>query len=146
MNRNRIRIISCVCLSNPKLWTRSAARSRIAKLFVLVESSEEVLSGFCTQLALRGATVLVVTGIDFKTSGASVCRIQSSELGLLLELGLRLLYCSSHPERCCGFFAQNSGGGRKAAGLVMRGVDSQTSDAFACRIQRSNNIHFKSEC
>eukprot|EP00959_Pyramimonas_sp_CCMP1952_P194872 4075082-Pyramimonas_sp.AAC.1 len=36
----------------------------------------------------------------------SACRIQSSELCLLSELGPRSCsYCSSHPERCCGFSA-----------------------------------------
>eukprot|EP00959_Pyramimonas_sp_CCMP1952_P452456 9466623-Pyramimonas_sp.AAC.2 len=33
----------------------------------------------------RGATGLVITGTDPETSGASVFRIQRSELGLLLE-------------------------------------------------------------
>eukprot|EP00959_Pyramimonas_sp_CCMP1952_P385310 8075344-Pyramimonas_sp.AAC.1 len=28
----------------------------------------------------------------------------------------------------------------------MRGVDSQTSDAGVCRIQRSETIHYKSDC
>eukprot|EP00959_Pyramimonas_sp_CCMP1952_P234036 4890655-Pyramimonas_sp.AAC.1 len=51
-----------------------------------------MLSVLLTELALSGATVLVITEIDFKTSGASCCRMQSSELGLLPELGLRN-YC-----------------------------------------------------
>eukprot|EP00959_Pyramimonas_sp_CCMP1952_P175267 3662772-Pyramimonas_sp.AAC.1 len=66
-------MISRVRLSNPEHWTWSAARSRIAKLFVLFESSSEVVSVLCTQLGLRGATGLVVTGIDLKRSGASAC-------------------------------------------------------------------------
>eukprot|EP00959_Pyramimonas_sp_CCMP1952_P316904 6633216-Pyramimonas_sp.AAC.1 len=62
-----------------------------------------------------------------------------------LELGTRsaartrcakLLYHSSHPQSCCRFSALNSGF-RRAAGLVITEVDSQTSDAFACRIRRS---------
>eukprot|EP00959_Pyramimonas_sp_CCMP1952_P338015 7078532-Pyramimonas_sp.AAC.1 len=48
----------------------------------------------------------------------------------------KLLYCSSHPERCCRFSAFNSGSS-EAPGLVITGVDSQKSDASACRIQRS---------
>eukprot|EP00959_Pyramimonas_sp_CCMP1952_P270832 5661894-Pyramimonas_sp.AAC.1 len=60
---------------------------------------------------------MAVTGIDLKTSGASTCRVQSSELGLLSELGQQnYLYCSSYPERCCRFSALNSGC-RGAAGL-----------------------------
>eukprot|EP00959_Pyramimonas_sp_CCMP1952_P186879 3907801-Pyramimonas_sp.AAC.1 len=72
-----------------------------------------------------------------KTSGASVCRIQSSELGLLPELGpqhyciVRVILGGAvgllHLTRLVG----------GAAGLVITGVDSQTSDASACRIQRS---------
>eukprot|EP00959_Pyramimonas_sp_CCMP1952_P347290 7273898-Pyramimonas_sp.AAC.1 len=54
----------------------------------------------------------------------SVCRIQSSELGLLFEL-----------ESCCWFSALDSGC-RGAAGPVT-GVDSRTFDASACCIQRS---------
>eukprot|EP00959_Pyramimonas_sp_CCMP1952_P093995 1966209-Pyramimonas_sp.AAC.1 len=46
----------------------------------------------------------------------------------------KLLNCSSHPERCSRFSALTSGC-RGAAGLVMTGVDSQTSDASTCRIQ-----------
>eukprot|EP00959_Pyramimonas_sp_CCMP1952_P104315 2180177-Pyramimonas_sp.AAC.1 len=52
------------------------------------------------------------------------CRIQSSELGLLLELGPRIYsYSPSHPERCCRFSAQDSGC-RGAAGLVITVIDS----------------------
>ncbi len=80
--------------------------------------------------------MLLGTAIDLKTSGASACGSQSSELGLLPELGPRTCsYCSSHLERCCRFSALNSGC-RGAAGLVITGIDSETSDASACRIQR----------
>eukprot|EP00959_Pyramimonas_sp_CCMP1952_P074995 1567211-Pyramimonas_sp.AAC.1 len=49
---------------------------------------------------------MAVTGIDLKTSGASACRIQGSEIGLLPELGQQnCSYCSSYPERCCRFSA-----------------------------------------
>eukprot|EP00959_Pyramimonas_sp_CCMP1952_P055436 1158802-Pyramimonas_sp.AAC.1 len=48
--------------------------------------------------------------IDSETSGASACRIESSQLCLLPELGPRnYSYCSSHPVRCCGFPALSSG-------------------------------------
>eukprot|EP00959_Pyramimonas_sp_CCMP1952_P275476 5757943-Pyramimonas_sp.AAC.1 len=40
---------SRVRLLNAELSTRSAARSRMAKLFVLFESAWEMLSGLCTQ-------------------------------------------------------------------------------------------------
>eukprot|EP00959_Pyramimonas_sp_CCMP1952_P441725 9247842-Pyramimonas_sp.AAC.1 len=60
--------------------------------------------------------------------------MQSSELGLLPELGSQLFCCSCHPERCCRFSALISGC-RGAAGVVMTGVDSQTSDAPAGRMQ-----------
>ena len=81
--------------------------------------------------------MLLVTGIDFETSGASVRRTESSELGLLLE---------RDPRNCCiirvilrgtlGFLhlTQAAWG---AAELVITGIDPQTSDASACRIQRS---------
>eukprot|EP00959_Pyramimonas_sp_CCMP1952_P325291 6808794-Pyramimonas_sp.AAC.1 len=43
------------------------------------------------------ATGLVIRETDSETSGASACRIQSSELGLLPELGPRnYSYCSSN--------------------------------------------------
>eukprot|EP00959_Pyramimonas_sp_CCMP1952_P233154 4872493-Pyramimonas_sp.AAC.1 len=45
---NRFEDIRRVRLSNTKLGTLSAARIRSAKLFVLFESSSEVLSGFST--------------------------------------------------------------------------------------------------
>eukprot|EP00959_Pyramimonas_sp_CCMP1952_P458773 9477184-Pyramimonas_sp.AAC.1 len=62
------------------------------------------------KLSTRGAAGLVVTEIDLETSAASACRIQSSELGLLPELGLRnYSYCSSHAERCCRFPALKLG-------------------------------------
>ena len=81
--------------------------------------------------------MLLVTGIDFETPGASVRRTESSELGLLLE---------RDPRNCCiirvilrgtlGFLhlTQAVWG---AAELVITGIDPQTSDASACRIQRS---------
>ena len=81
--------------------------------------------------------MLLVTGIDFETSGASVRRTESSELGLLLE---------RDSQNCCiirvilrgtlGFLhlTQAVWG---AAELVITGIDPQTSDASACRIQRS---------
>eukprot|EP00959_Pyramimonas_sp_CCMP1952_P336965 7056431-Pyramimonas_sp.AAC.1 len=48
-------------------------------------------------------------GIGSERSGAPPCRIQSSELCLLLELGpSNYSYCSSYPERCCGFPALSS--------------------------------------
>eukprot|EP00959_Pyramimonas_sp_CCMP1952_P313164 6555146-Pyramimonas_sp.AAC.1 len=51
----------------------------------------------------RAATVLAVTAIHLKTSGSFACRIQSSELGLLPELGPHNhSYCSSHPEDLLG--------------------------------------------
>ena len=74
---------------------------------------------------------------NFETSGASVRRTESSELGLLLE---------RDPRNCCiirvmlrdtlGFLhlTQAVWG---AAELVITGIDPQTSDASACRIQRS---------
>eukprot|EP00959_Pyramimonas_sp_CCMP1952_P403521 8455625-Pyramimonas_sp.AAC.1 len=62
------------------------------------------------------AIVLMVTAIDLDTSGASACGIQSSEIGLLPELGRNCSYCSSHPERCCRLSALISGC-RGAAGL-----------------------------
>ncbi len=80
---------------------------------------------------------MVITGIDSETSGASVCRIQSSALGLLPELGPRnYSYCSRHLQRCCRFSALNSGC-KGAAGLVITGIDSETSGASACCIQMS---------
>eukprot|EP00959_Pyramimonas_sp_CCMP1952_P102617 2146555-Pyramimonas_sp.AAC.1 len=70
------------------------------------------------------AAWLVITRIDSETSGASVFRIQSFELCLLPELGLRKYsHCASYPDR--------------AVGLVIREVDLQTSDASTCRMQRS---------
>eukprot|EP00959_Pyramimonas_sp_CCMP1952_P121324 2537004-Pyramimonas_sp.AAC.1 len=58
--------------------------------------------------------------MDLETSGASACGIQSSEIGLLPELGPRSCSCcSSHPERCCRLSALNSGCSG-AAGLVIR--------------------------
>eukprot|EP00959_Pyramimonas_sp_CCMP1952_P427956 8962481-Pyramimonas_sp.AAC.1 len=76
---------------------------------------------FCQFSALnsgcRGATELVLTGIDSETSVASAYRIQSSELGLLPELGPRnYSYYSSHLQRWCRFSALNSGC-KGAAGL-----------------------------
>eukprot|EP00959_Pyramimonas_sp_CCMP1952_P149182 3121562-Pyramimonas_sp.AAC.1 len=81
-----------------------------------------------------GATVLVITEIDLETSGASAGRIQSSELGLLPESGLRN-YCIVRVilRGAVGFLHLTRAVGG-AAGLVMTGVDSQTSDAFVCRI------------
>eukprot|EP00959_Pyramimonas_sp_CCMP1952_P305217 6387392-Pyramimonas_sp.AAC.1 len=79
-----------VRFSNPELRTLSAAQTRSAKLLLL------------------GAAGLVLTGIDSETSDASVCRMQRSELCLILELGLpNYSYCSSHLERCD--YARNSG-------------------------------------
>eukprot|EP00959_Pyramimonas_sp_CCMP1952_P084794 1773236-Pyramimonas_sp.AAC.1 len=57
--------------------------------------------GFLHSTRAEGATVLVVTGIDLKTSDASAFAIQSSEFGLLPESGLRNYYIV--PERCCRF-------------------------------------------
>eukprot|EP00959_Pyramimonas_sp_CCMP1952_P401470 8412267-Pyramimonas_sp.AAC.1 len=60
-------------------------------------------------------------------------RLLNRELGTRSAVRARfakILYCS---ERCW-FSALNSGCG-EAAGLVLAGVDSQTSDASACRIQ-----------
>eukprot|EP00959_Pyramimonas_sp_CCMP1952_P261651 5471422-Pyramimonas_sp.AAC.1 len=43
-----------------------------------------------------------MTGIDSETSDLSACRIERSELGLILEPGLpNYSCCSSHPEKCC---------------------------------------------
>eukprot|EP00959_Pyramimonas_sp_CCMP1952_P207111 4332519-Pyramimonas_sp.AAC.1 len=57
----------------------------------------------------RGATGLLLTGIDSETLGASFCEIQSSELGVLPELGPQnCSYLSSHLERCCPFSALDS--------------------------------------
>ncbi len=71
---------------------------------------------------LGPAPVLRVTYIDFHTSGACVGRFQSSELGLLLELGSQNYYIIR-----VGWLQ----------GWESTLVDSQTSDAPACRIQRS---------
>eukprot|EP00959_Pyramimonas_sp_CCMP1952_P402713 8438840-Pyramimonas_sp.AAC.1 len=72
-----------------------------------------------------------------KTSGAFACRIRSFQLGLLPELDPRSCsYFSSHPERCCRFPALDpaAGGGCRAGD---HRIDSETSDASACRMQRS---------
>eukprot|EP00959_Pyramimonas_sp_CCMP1952_P308095 6447881-Pyramimonas_sp.AAC.1 len=58
-------------------------------------------------------------------------RLWNPELGTRSAARTRfakLSYCSSHRQRCCRFFALISR-------LVMTGVDSQTSDASASRIQ-----------
>eukprot|EP00959_Pyramimonas_sp_CCMP1952_P273730 5721506-Pyramimonas_sp.AAC.1 len=53
---------------------------------------------------------MVVTRSDLESLSASACRIQSSELGLLPELGPRnYSYCSRHHERYCRLSALNSG-------------------------------------
>eukprot|EP00959_Pyramimonas_sp_CCMP1952_P107273 2243037-Pyramimonas_sp.AAC.1 len=81
-------------------------------------------------------SAVLVTAIDLETSAASACGIESSEIGLLPELGRRnCSYWSSHPERCCRLSALNTGS-RGAAGRVT-GIDSETSHASACRIRRS---------
>eukprot|EP00959_Pyramimonas_sp_CCMP1952_P070387 1469913-Pyramimonas_sp.AAC.1 len=50
--------------------------------------------------ALRVATGLVITETNSQTSGASACRMQRSELGLLLKLDPQNYSCrSSHPDR-----------------------------------------------
>eukprot|EP00959_Pyramimonas_sp_CCMP1952_P250396 5233646-Pyramimonas_sp.AAC.1 len=47
---------------------------------------------------------MTISGIDSETSGAPARQMQSSELGVLPELGLRnYSYSSSHLERCCRF-------------------------------------------
>eukprot|EP00959_Pyramimonas_sp_CCMP1952_P159912 3344577-Pyramimonas_sp.AAC.1 len=79
----------------------------------------------------------MLTETDSESSGAFVCYIQRSELGLLLELGPRdYSYSSSHLERCCRFSLLNSGC-RGATGLVITKIDSERSGASACRMQRS---------
>eukprot|EP00959_Pyramimonas_sp_CCMP1952_P179904 3762038-Pyramimonas_sp.AAC.1 len=54
--------------------------------------------------AIGGAAGLVRTGVHSQTLDVSVCRIQMSELGLILEQDSRnYLYGSSDLERCCRF-------------------------------------------
>eukprot|EP00959_Pyramimonas_sp_CCMP1952_P468448 9493274-Pyramimonas_sp.AAC.1 len=81
------------------------------------------------------ATGLVLTEIDSETSGAPACRIQSSELGVLPELASQnYSYSSSHLQMCNPFSALNSSC-KGAAGMVITGIDSETSVASSCRIR-----------
>ena len=75
--------------------------------------------------------MLLITGIDFETSGASVRRTESSKLGLLLE---------RDPRNCCiirVILRGTLGFLHLTQAVWGAGIDPQTSDASACRIERS---------
>ena len=94
-----------VRLSNQELRTLSAARSRIANYsYVLRVILRDAVRSLHLTRAVGRAAWLVITGIDSETSDASACRMQRSELGLILELGLpNYSYCSSHLQGSCHF-------------------------------------------
>ena len=94
-HRNRFRDIRRVRSSNRELGTRSAARTRSAKLLYYSSHPEGTLGFLHLTQAVWGAAELVITGIDPQTSDASACRIQRSELGFILELDWKTvrLFC-----------------------------------------------------
>eukprot|EP00959_Pyramimonas_sp_CCMP1952_P425253 8907610-Pyramimonas_sp.AAC.1 len=118
-------------------FTAGASRSPgFGRYQALYESACEVLLGLHSARA--------VGELQYLQSRESIWRHQvrppvefRARNCLLLELAPQnYSYCSSHPERCCPFSALNSGS-RGAAGLVITEIDSETSDASFCRIERS---------
>eukprot|EP00959_Pyramimonas_sp_CCMP1952_P273992 5727503-Pyramimonas_sp.AAC.1 len=86
---------------------------------------------------MQRATELMLIATGSKLSGAFVCCIQRSEVGLLLELGPRSSsYSSSHLHRCSWVSVLNSGC-RRATELVRAETDSESSCAFVRLVQRS---------
>ena len=89
--------------------------------------------------------MLLVTEIDFETSGASVRRTDRSKLGLLLEQNLRNCCIIRVILRGTLGFLHLTQAVWGAAELVITGIDPQTSDASACRIQRSQRFDTRLE-
>eukprot|EP00959_Pyramimonas_sp_CCMP1952_P123394 2579666-Pyramimonas_sp.AAC.1 len=76
-----------VRLSNPELGTRSSARARSSKLLYYSSHPERCCRFSALNSGCTGAARLVIAGVDSQTLDASVCRIERSELSLILELG-----------------------------------------------------------